>query len=99
MSDITKRIIVKKGNGVPTIPPSADHRDGTWSATDIYEGEFYLDLDTGDVYTNFNGFITNISATSINTASKLSHSVKLAENMTKGQAAYVSGATGLFATP
>lgn len=94
MSDITKRIIVKKGNGVPTIPPSADHRDGTWIATDIYEGEFYLDLDTGDVYTNFAGSITNISATSINTASKLSHSVKLAQNINKGQAAYVSGANG-----
>lgn len=94
MSDITKRIIVKKGNGVPTIPPSADHRDGTWSATDIYEGEFYLDLLSNDVYTNSGGIIVNITATSINQASKLSHSVKLAENMTKGQAAYVSGATG-----
>jgi len=94
MSDITKRILIKRGNGVPTIPPSADHRDGTWSATDIYEGEFYLDLLSNDVYTNSGGVIVNITATSINQASKLSHSVKLAENMTKGQAAYVSGATG-----
>ena len=76
MSDITKRIIVKKGNGVPTIPPSADHRDGTWIATDIYEGEFYLDLLSNDVYTNSGGVIVNITATSINQASKLSHSVR-----------------------
>ena len=41
MSDITKRIIIKKGAGVPTVPSSSDHRDGTWLATDIYIGEFY----------------------------------------------------------
>lgn len=27
---------------VPTIGPSADHTDGTWSATDIYSGEYFL---------------------------------------------------------
>ena len=27
---------------VPTIGPSGDHTDGTWSATDIYEGELFL---------------------------------------------------------
>ena len=27
---------------VPTIGPSADHTDGTWSATDIYSGELFL---------------------------------------------------------
>ena len=40
MSDETRRIIIKKGAGVPTIPTSVDHRDGSWLATDIYEGEF-----------------------------------------------------------
>jgi len=27
---------------VPTIGPSADHTDGTWSATNIYSGELFL---------------------------------------------------------
>jgi hypothetical protein len=40
MSDITKRIIIKKGVGIATIPASSDHRDGTWLSTDLYIGEF-----------------------------------------------------------
>lgn len=49
--DKTARIIIKQGSGVPTIPVSADHRNGDWIATDIYEGEQYMDTDTGIVYT------------------------------------------------
>jgi hypothetical protein len=51
MSDITKRIIIKKGAGTPTVPTSTDHRDGTWLATDIYEGEFYMNTVNGKIYT------------------------------------------------
>jgi hypothetical protein len=51
MSDETRRIIIKKGAGVPTIPTSADHRDGSWLATDLYIGEFYMDTVTGNIYT------------------------------------------------
>lgn len=42
---------IKLGNGVPTIPVSSNHQNGDWIATDIYEGEMYLDLDTGLTYT------------------------------------------------
>ena len=49
--DSFSRIIIKQGAGVPTIPASADHRNGDWIATDIYTGEFYLDTDTGLTYT------------------------------------------------
>jgi len=49
--DQSARIIIKRGSGVPTIPVSADHRNGDWIATDIYEGEFYQDTATGIVYT------------------------------------------------
>lgn len=49
--DKNARIILKSGVGVPTIPVSADHRNGDWIATDIYEGESYMDTDTGIVYT------------------------------------------------
>jgi len=48
--DENVRIIIKQGSGVPTIPVSADHRNGDWIATDIYEGESYMDTDTGLVY-------------------------------------------------
>lgn len=64
MSDETRRIIIKKGAGVPTIPTSADHRDGSWLATDIYEGEFYLDTASNGIYTNINGVATSLNPTS-----------------------------------
>lgn len=57
MCDKSSRMIIKQGSGVPTIPPSADHRNGDWIATDIYEGEFYQDTDTGLVYTRSGGNI------------------------------------------
>lgn len=60
MSDITKRIIIKKGAGAPTIPSSSDHRDGTWLATDIYEGELYLDTVAGLNYTRYGSTIVEL---------------------------------------
>jgi hypothetical protein len=45
------RLLIKRGNGKPTIPTSNDHTDGTWLVTDIYVGEQYMDLDTGVIYT------------------------------------------------
>lgn len=56
--DEFKRIITKRGSGIPTIPASADHRNGDWIDTDIYEGEFYQDTDTGLVYTRNGADIT-----------------------------------------
>ena len=64
MSDETRRIIIKKGAGVPTVPTSPDHRDGSWVSTDIYEGEFYLDTANNQVYTNINGVVTSLNPTS-----------------------------------
>jgi hypothetical protein len=64
MSDITKRIIIKKGTGAPTIPSSSDHRDGTWLATDIYEGELYLDTVAGLNYTRYGSTIVELFPTS-----------------------------------
>tara|TARA_R110000868_G_scaffold279203_1_gene539275 strand:- start:22310 stop:22825 length:516 start_codon:yes stop_codon:yes gene_type:complete len=55
--DINARIIIKQGSGVPTIPASTDHRNGDWLATDIYEGEMYMDNDTGLTYTSNGGVI------------------------------------------
>lgn len=64
MCDEKKRMIIKQGSGVPTIPTSADHRNGDWIATDIYQGELYLDTDTGLFYTRNSDSIVANGATS-----------------------------------
>lgn len=48
--DEFKRQINKAGNGVPTIPVSADHQNGDWLTTDLYTQELYEDLDTNILY-------------------------------------------------
>jgi len=64
MSDLTARIIIKKGEGTPTIPTSSDHRDGSWLSTDIYEGELYLDTINGLNYTRYDNTIVELFPTS-----------------------------------
>lgn len=51
------RMIIKMGTGIATVPASSDHRNGDWIATDIYDGELYLDTATGIIYTSVNGVI------------------------------------------
>ena len=60
MSDITKRIIIKKGVGIATIPATADHRDGTWLSTDLYIGEFYMNTTNGKIYTRTSSGVSEI---------------------------------------
>jgi len=60
MSDITKRIIIKKGSGIATIPATSDHRDGTWLSTDLYIGEFYMNTTNGKIYTRTSSGISEI---------------------------------------
>lgn len=62
MTDVRNRIIIKRGDGPPTVPASADHRDLSWLATDIYEGEFYQDNLTGYVYGRNGNLITPMFA-------------------------------------
>lgn len=58
--DTIARLRIKRTNGIPTIPDSADHRNGDWIDTDIYPLEFAMDVNTGRVYTrNFNDEIIN----------------------------------------
>ena len=51
MANETRRIIIKKGVGIATIPSSLDHTDGTWLITDLYIGEFYMNTTNGKIYT------------------------------------------------
>jgi hypothetical protein len=64
MANETRRIIIKKGAGTPTIPSSSDHTDGTWLASDIYEGELYLDTVNGLNYTRYDSTIVELFPTS-----------------------------------
>lgn len=64
MANETRRIIIKKGAGTPTIPSSSDHTDGTWLASDIYEGELYLDTTNGLNYTRYGSTIVELFPTS-----------------------------------
>jgi hypothetical protein len=64
MANETRRIIIKKGAGTPTIPTSNDHTDGTWLASDIYEGELYLDTTNGLNYTRYDDTIVELFPTS-----------------------------------
>ncbi len=50
MCDDFKRMIIKRAEGKATVPVSSDHRNGDWIATDVYEGEWYLDSLTGQTY-------------------------------------------------
>lgn len=51
MINETRRILIKKGVGIATVPSSSDHSDGTWLSTDIYIGEFYMNTTNGKIYT------------------------------------------------
>jgi hypothetical protein len=64
MANETRRIIIKKGAGTPTVPSSSDHTDGTWLASDIYEGELYLDTVSGLNYTRYGSTIVELFPTS-----------------------------------
>ena len=67
MVNETRRIILKKGIGVPTVPASNDHTDGTWLATDIYLNEFYQNTTTGYIYTRNSGGIVRLQDELVNT--------------------------------
>jgi hypothetical protein len=59
------RLITKSSEGPPTIPPSASHDNGDWSANDIYENELYVDSLTGYIYTRKADTIVLVSTTGV----------------------------------
>jgi len=47
------RLLMKRSNvpgESPTIPATQDHRDGSWRATDLYEGELFINLADDKVF-------------------------------------------------
>lgn len=47
-------------SAVPTVPGSSDHTDGTWNATDIYEGELFFNSADNILYTRTGSTIVRI---------------------------------------
>lgn len=47
----------------PTIPPSQDHNDGTWNATDIYIGELFINTTDDKIWMRTENGIRQISGT------------------------------------
>lgn len=56
-----QRMIIKQANGIPTVPATDDHQDGSWLVTDLYVGEWYQDLDTGLIYNRTPSGIVSLS--------------------------------------
>lgn len=53
MCNKVERIVIKRSTvagTVPTVPPSDNHQDGSWSATDIYKGELFWNQADGILY-------------------------------------------------
>lgn len=62
-SQIDAKMIQKRSSTpgeIPTIPVSNNHTDGSWLATDIYEGEFFFNIPDEALYTRLNGSILEI---------------------------------------
>jgi len=60
MANETRRILIKKGTSIATIPASSDHTDGTWISTDLYIGEFYMNTTNGKIYTRTTSGISEV---------------------------------------
>lgn len=53
MSTQDSRILIKRGTvagDAPTVPPSNNHLDGTWTSKDIYKGEIYQNIKENRAY-------------------------------------------------
>jgi hypothetical protein len=63
INKIDGRIRIKRSTTAleaPTLPPSTDHTDGTWTKTDIYDGEFFVNTSDGKLYLNTGGVIKGL---------------------------------------
>jgi hypothetical protein len=57
------RILIKRSTVttvVPTVPASNDHLDGTWLSTDIYKGEYFVNIKDDKVWTRTDSGIVQI---------------------------------------
>ena len=84
MSLVTQdsRIVIKSStvtNAVPTVAPSSDHTDGSWSVDDIYKGELYINLVDSKIWFRDNSGIQRLALYSDVTATN-----ELSEILTNG---------------
>ena len=50
---------------IPTVAPSNDYTDGSWSVTDIYERELFINLVDGKIYTREGSTIIELGTTDV----------------------------------
>jgi hypothetical protein len=63
MNILDSRILLKRSTTagvIPTVPASNNHTDGTWVATDIYEGEAFLNTADARLFTRAGSAIKEI---------------------------------------
>jgi hypothetical protein len=63
MNILDSRILLKRSTTagvIPTVPASNNHTDGTWVATDIYEGEAFLNTADARLFTRTGSAIKEI---------------------------------------
>jgi hypothetical protein len=58
----TWRWAIKKITGAASVPPSSSHKNGDWTANDIYIGELALDPATETVYSRSNDGIFQVGS-------------------------------------
>jgi len=61
---VDAKIVIKRSttaSEVPTAGPTQDHTDGSWSNTDIYSGEFYLNEADERLFINVDGTIKELA--------------------------------------
>lgn len=90
------RILIKRSTTagvVPTIPASSDHTDGSWLVTDIYKGEFFINLADGIAYTRDDSGIIVLNQ-SISSFGAWDSSVAYATGMTVYSSGLIWYATG-----
>jgi len=64
LSEIDAKIVNKRSTvatETPTVAPSEDHTDGSWNATDIYSGEFFINETDEKIYIRTGTTIKEIS--------------------------------------
>lgn len=60
---VDAKIVIKRSSTtseVPTVAPSADHTDGSWTALDIYSGEFFANEADERLFINLGGTIKEL---------------------------------------
>lgn len=89
-----KRMILKVSDiegASATVPTSPDHTDGSWIATDIYEGELFLNTVDNIIQTRTESGIINLNSANTSDAERVVQNVRFDEQVSKGEPLRITG--------